>query len=117
MAMPQFTKSPAELVGRFDAAAARHPDAERRKMFGYPAPFAGGNLATGLFADTWMVRLGPEDLEALVALPGSGPFSPMPGRTMRGYATLPPDVIDDDAALDDWITRALAFAGSLPAKK
>ena len=41
----------------------------------------------------------------------------MPGRTMKGYATLPPDVIDDDAALDGWITRALAFAGSLPAKK
>ena len=63
MAMPQFTKSPPELVERFDAAAARHPDAERRKMFGYPALFAGGNLATGLFADTWMVRLGPADLD------------------------------------------------------
>ena len=58
MASPQFTKSPPELVERFDAAAARHPAAERRKMFGYPALFAGGNLATGLFADTWMVRLG-----------------------------------------------------------
>ena len=72
MAGPQFTKSPPELVERFDAAAARHPDAQRRKMFGYPALFVGGNLATGLFADTWMVRLGPADLEALVALPGAG---------------------------------------------
>ena len=117
MATPAFTKSPPELVARFDAAAERHPEAQRKKMFGYPALFAGGNLATGLFADSWMVRLGPADLEALVALPGAGPFSPMPGRTMKGYATLPPDVIDDDAALDVWITRALAFAGSLPAKK
>jgi TfoX/Sxy family transcriptional regulator of competence genes len=117
MAMPSFTKSPPELVERFDAAAARHPDAERRKMFGYPALFAGGNLATGLFADTWMIRLGPADLESLVALPGSGPFSPMPGRTMRGYATLPPDVVADDAALDGWLEKALAFAASLPSKK
>ena len=57
-----------------------------------------------------MVRLGPADLESLVALPGSGPFSPMPGRTMTGYATLPPDVIADDAALDGWLEKAIAFA-------
>jgi TfoX/Sxy family transcriptional regulator of competence genes len=117
MTAPQFTKSPPELVARFEEAAARHPDAERRKMFGYPALFVGGNLATGLFADAWMVRLGAADLEALVALPGAGPFSPMPGRTMRGYATLPPDVVADHAALDGWLEKAIAFAGSLPAKK
>ena len=117
MAGPQFTKSPPELVERFDAAAARHPDAERRKMFGYPALFVGGNLATNLFADSWTVRLGPSDLEALLALPGSGTFSPMPGRTMKGYGTLPPDMVADDATLDGWLEKAIAFAGSLPAKK
>jgi TfoX/Sxy family transcriptional regulator of competence genes len=114
--MPSFEKSPPQLVARFDAAAARHPQAQRRQMFGYPALFVGGNLATGLFADTWMVRLAPDDLDALTAMPGAGPFAPMPGRTMRGYATLPPDVVADDAALDVWLARALAFAGSLPAK-
>jgi hypothetical protein len=41
----------------------------------------------------------------------------MPGRTMKGYATLPADVIADDTALDGWLMRALAFAGSLPAKR
>ena len=41
----------------------------------------------------------------------------MPGRTMRGYATLPPDVVADDAALDGWLEKAIAFAASLPAKK
>jgi TfoX/Sxy family transcriptional regulator of competence genes len=116
MAVPQFTKSPPELVERFDAAAARHPAAARRKMFGYPALFVGGNLATGLFADTWMVRLAPADLAALVALPGAAPFAPMPGRTMKGYATLPPDVVAQDAELDAWLERAITFAGSLPAK-
>ena len=114
--MPAFTKSPPQLVARFDAAAARHPQAERRKMFGYPALFVGGNLATGLFADRWMVRLRPADLEAALALPGAEPFSPMPGRSMKGWAALPPDVVADDAALEPWLERAFAFAGSLPAK-
>jgi TfoX/Sxy family transcriptional regulator of competence genes len=114
--MPKFEKSPPELVARFEAAAARQPLAQRRQMFGYPALFVGGNLATGLFADGWMVRLGEADLTSLLTLPGAAPFSPMAGRTMRGYGTLPPDVVEDDAALDRWIDRSIAYAGSLPAK-
>jgi hypothetical protein len=39
--MPKFEKSSPELVARFDATAARFPEAERRKMFGYPALFVG----------------------------------------------------------------------------
>jgi TfoX/Sxy family transcriptional regulator of competence genes len=114
--MPSFEKSPPELVARFEAVAARHQAGQRRKMFGYPALFVGGNLASGLFADTWMVRLAPAELEALLLLPGAAPFSPMPGRTMTGSATLPAGVVSDDAALDAWVERALAFAASLPAK-
>lgn len=114
--MPSFEKSPPALVERFDAAAARHPEAARRKMFGYPALFVGGNLVTGLFADRWMIRLGDEALAALVALPGAEPFSPMPGRTMTGYATLPPDLVADDDALDGWLRQAIAFGRTLPAK-
>lgn len=115
--MPPFAKSPAALVERFDAVAARHPAAARRPMFGYPALFVGGNYATGLFEDRWVVRLAPADLEAVLALPGAEAFSPMPGRSMRGWASLPADVVRDDDALDAWIARALAFAGSLPAKR
>jgi TfoX/Sxy family transcriptional regulator of competence genes len=114
--MPSFETSPAALVERFDGVAARHPGAQRRKMFGYPALFVGGNLATSLFHDRWVVRLAPDDLEALLALPGAEGFSPMPGRFMTGWATLPRETVDDDDALDAWLERALAFAASLPAK-
>lgn len=114
--MPSFEKSPAELVARFDAAAERHPVAQRRKMFGYPALFVGGNLVTGLFADSWMIRLAEDDLAELLARPGATPFSPMAGRTMKGYATLPPDIVADDDALDGWLARAIEFGKTLPAK-
>ena len=115
MTMPTFGKSPADLVERFDAVAARHPEAERRKMFGYPALFVGGNMATGLYEDRWVVRLFDDDLERVLAV-GGAPFSPMPGRSMKGWAALPPDVVADDAALEPWLERAFAFAGSLPPK-
>jgi TfoX/Sxy family transcriptional regulator of competence genes len=112
----KLTPSSPVLVARFDGVAARHPAAERRKMFGYPALFVGGNMATGLFAEQWVVRLGREDIDELLGMPGAGPFAPAAGRTMTGWGTLPPDVVADDAALDAWVERAIAFAASLPAK-
>lgn len=114
--MPSFTKSAPELVSRFEAMSARFPDARPRQMFGYPALFVGGNLVTGLFGDAWNVRLAPDDLEALLALPGARRFEPMAGRPMKGYALLPADVVADDDALSTWVGRAVAFGRTLPAK-
>ena len=112
---PSFEKSSPALVARFEAVAARHPEARRKPMFGYPALFVGGNYATGLYEESWVVRLGDDDLGELLAAGGT-PFSPMPGRSMKGWGALPPDVVSDDAALDGWLARACAFAGSLPPK-
>jgi TfoX/Sxy family transcriptional regulator of competence genes len=114
--MTKFEKSSPELIARFDATAARFPEADRRKMFGYPALFVGGNLVTGLFAQQWMIRLADHDRAELLRLPGAAPFEPMLGRPMKGYATVPPDVVADDEALDGWIRRAIAFGRTLPAK-
>jgi len=115
--MPKFEKSPPELVARFGAVSGRHPTAPLRPMFGYPALCVDGNYACGLFAERWVVRLAPADVAAALALPGAAAFSPMPGRAMTGWASLPADVVADDERLDDWVRRAIAFAASLPAKR
>ena len=41
----------------------RYPDAQRKQMFGYPAAFVGGNMATGLFAEQWVVRLPDAEID------------------------------------------------------
>jgi TfoX/Sxy family transcriptional regulator of competence genes len=115
--MAGFAKSPPELVERFDAFVSRFDGVERRKMFGYPALFVGGNLVTGLYEASWMIRLPEADLAELLALPGAAPFSPMAGRTMKGYGTLPVAVVEDDAALERWVRRAIDHAASLPPKR
>ncbi len=116
---PKFDKSPPALIERFGAALARQaaPDVSQRKMFGYPCAWIGGNMATGLFAAEWWVRVSEPDREAVLALPGAHPFQVMPGRDMGRYVVLPDDVVADDARLDPWLERALAFTRSLPAKR
>lgn len=114
--MPSMDKSPAALVARFDAVAARFPEAQRRLTFGYPCLYVGGNMVSGLFRDGWHVRLADSDLAAVQALEGARPFEPMPGRPMTGFTLLPPAVIDDDGALDGWIRRAIDYGTSRPAK-
>jgi hypothetical protein len=114
--MPSFTKSPPELVERFASVMDRYPDAQRKKMFGYPAAFVGGNMATGLFAEQWVVRLPDAEIEAAKAA-GAGSFEPMPGRPMKAFVVIPAADVADDAAIARWVERGLAHAATLPAKK
>lgn len=114
--MPGFSKSPPDLIERFGAITGEVPDVERRQMFGYPCIFVGGNTITGLHESAWFVRLAEPDRVELLAVPGIGPFEPMPGRAMGGYVVLSPTIIDDDDAARGWVERAIAFGRSLPPK-
>lgn len=114
--MPSFTKSPPELVERFGAVLDRYPDVERKKMFGYPAAFVGGNMATGLFADRWVVRLPDDEIEAAKTR-GAEPFEPMPGRPMKSFVAVPELDVTDDAAIAGWVERGIAHARSMPPKE
>lgn len=116
-ARPTFAKSPPELIARFEWLAGRLADVERRKMFGYPALFVGGNLVTGLYEASWMIRLPEAALAELLALPGAMPFGPMPGRPMKGYGVLPGSILGDDDKLEGWVKRAIEFGRTLPPKR
>jgi hypothetical protein len=115
-AMPSFSKSPPELVERFATVMDRYPQAVRKKMFGYPAAFVGGNMATGLFADQWVVRL-PDDQIQPAREAGAGSFEPMPGKPMKAFVVIPAADVEDDSAIRRWVERGLAHAESMPAKK
>ena len=115
-AMPSFTKSPPELIERFSTVLAAYPHAVRKQMFGYPAAFVGGNLATSLFRDDWVVRLADDEIEAAKAA-GAASFEPLPGKPMKAFVVIPRADVADDAALRRWVERGLALASSMPAKK
>jgi TfoX/Sxy family transcriptional regulator of competence genes len=112
----EFHPSPQAVVALFDRVAPTGPDVTRRKMFGFPAAFVNGNLCCGTFNDQVMLRL-PDDARAELETLGGMPFEPMPGRRMKGYVAVGPQVFADESVLRVWLERAAAFTRTLPAKK
>ena len=117
--MPRFQKPPAAVVDRFEAVVGRvaGPEVTRRPMFGHPCAWVGGNMATGLFADTWWVRLSPDRLAEVLGSGEATTFSVMPGRAMQGYAVMSPARVADDAAVETWVREALEYTATLPPKE
>lgn len=120
MAKRRWRKSPPELIARFAAATEGNPALEPRKMFGYPAVFAGGKLCAGLHEENLILRLSEADRAKLLRDGGAAAWSPMPGRVMREYVALSPALVADAARLRGWIARAIAFTeskGETPKRK
>ena len=91
------------------------PDLTERKMFGGIGFMLGGNMCCGVLGDELVVRLGAEDGEVALAEPHARPFD-FTGRPMRGFVLVGPGATETDDGLDAWVSRAEAFASSLPPK-
>lgn len=114
--MPTFRKADSASAQEFAAFMASYPEAPVRNTFGSPCAYVNGNMAVGLHASGWFVRLDPPATAELVAA-GGEPFAPMPGRPMTGYTLLPASILDNGDQLQAWIERSLTFVSTLPPKE
>jgi TfoX/Sxy family transcriptional regulator of competence genes len=105
-----WTKSPQSLIDLFDKAVPSSASVSRRKMFGYPAAFANGNLFIGLHQNDFIMRLSEEDRTRFSAEYGERVFEPMKGRPMREYVRLPEELLTDARRRARWIKRSLEYA-------
>lgn len=103
------------LADRIRDALARTKNVEEKKMFGCICFFLNGNALAGVWKDRLIVRLGPDDGEAALREPHVGVFD-ITGRPMRKWVAVEPEGVGDDDQLAEWIRRAEAFVGTLPAK-
>ena len=89
-----------------------------KKMFGGLAFLIGGNMSVSASGQGGLlVRVDPDETEALLAEPGAAEFE-MGGRgPMRGWVRVDPEALDDDQTLATWVARGVGYARSLPAKK
>jgi TfoX/Sxy family transcriptional regulator of competence genes len=111
-----WTKVPPEHVALLERLVRPLPGAVKRPMFGCPAYFVNGNMFAGAHQESIILRLAPEDREALLTEPGAAPFTPMPGRTMKEYVSVPRPIYESDEAFRPWLDKAHKYAASLPGK-
>jgi TfoX/Sxy family transcriptional regulator of competence genes len=105
-----------DLANRVRELVAGEPDVTERRMFGGLAFLVGGNMSVAASGQGGlMVRVDPEDTDALLAKPYTRPFE-MRGREMQGWLRVDPEGLRTRRQLAPWVTHGVAYARSLPAK-
>jgi TfoX/Sxy family transcriptional regulator of competence genes len=104
------------LAARIRRRLARRKNVEERKMFGGIGFLLNGNLLVGVWKDSLIVRLGPEEGDEALKEPHVKPFD-ITGRPMRNWVLVAPEGVEGDEQLKGWVRRAVKFVGTLPAKE
>lgn len=103
------------LAGRVRDALARQTGIEEKRMFGGIAFLWHGNMLVGAWKESLIARIGPEEYESALQEPSIREFD-ITGRAMKGWVLVEPEAMEGDAALQEWIQRALKFVKTLPKK-
>lgn len=104
-----------DLAYRLREALAAQGGVSERKMFGGLAVMVNGHMCCGVMGDRLMVRVGPAQYDAALALPHAHVMD-FTGKPMRGFITVDAEGTAGDDGLTTWIGRGLAFVASLPPK-
>ena len=106
-----------DLANRIRELVAGEPDVTERRMFGGLAFLVGGNMSVAASGQGGlMVRIHPDEADALLSKPHARPFE-MRGRELRGWLRIEPEGLRTKRQLAPWVTRGVAYARSLPAKR
>lgn len=105
-----------DLAHRIRELIAAEPDVTERTMFGGLAFLVAGNMSVAASGQGGlMVRVEPDETDALVAEPHAHPFE-MRGRPMQGWLRVDARGVHTKRQLAPWVRRGVAYARSLPPK-
>lgn len=104
-----------QLATRVRALLGDRGDVSERRMFGGLTFMVSGHMCCGVNSDELIVRLGPEDEEAALAMPDARPMD-FTNRPMSGFVTIAPAGLGD-RDLGRLVAAAVAHAESLPPKR
>jgi TfoX/Sxy family transcriptional regulator of competence genes len=104
------------LAERIRHALARRKNVEEKKMFGGVGFLLNGNMLVGVWKDSLIVRLGPDEGDLALLEPHVREFD-ITGRPMKGWVLVEAEGVEDDDQLKGWIERALKFVKTLPKKE
>jgi TfoX/Sxy family transcriptional regulator of competence genes len=104
------------LAERIRQGLARRKGVEEKKMFGGIGFLLNGNMLVGVWKESLIVRLGPEEGGEALKEPHVKQFD-ITGRAMKGWVLVAPEGVEEDDQLSGWIQQAVKFVGKLPAKE
>ena len=106
-----------DLANRVRELLAGEAGVTEKKMFGGLAFLIGGNMSVAASGQGGlMVRVAPEETDALVAKQHARPFE-MRGREMQGWVRVDEEGVRTKRQLEPWVKRGVGYARSLPAKR
>ena len=106
-----------QLAARVRELMAPRSGVSERKMFGGIGWMVTGNMACGVMSTGGLlVRVPPEDVEALRAQPHVGEFGRPGAKPMSGFVVVAPEGVASDAELARWVDAGADHAASLPPK-
>jgi TfoX/Sxy family transcriptional regulator of competence genes len=106
-----------DLANRIRELIAGEPDVTEQRMFGGLAFLIGGNMSVAASGQGGLiVRVDPEDTDALVAKPHAQRFE-MRGRAMQGWLRVDAEGLRTKRQLEPWVRRGVAYARALPPKR
>ena len=106
-----------DLAQRLRLLTGAEEGVSEKSMFGGLAFLINGNMAVAACGlGGIMVRVDPADSDAFTSEPGASRMV-MRGKEMDGWLRVEEDAVADDAVLETWAGRGVAYAGSLPPKK
>ncbi len=88
---------------------------QEKKMFGGLGFLLNGHMCVGVWKNSLIARVGPEEYDAALSRPGAKEFD-ITGRAMRGWVMVEDQGLQTDDDLQRWVQRAIDFVLSLPAK-
>jgi len=86
-----------------------------KKMFGGVGFLHQGNLLVGIWKNSLIARLGPEQAALALREPNVARFD-ITGKPMKGWVLVEPEGIETDEQLRGWIDKSLDFVSTLPSK-
>jgi TfoX/Sxy family transcriptional regulator of competence genes len=105
-----------DLANRIRELLADEQGVTEKRMFGGLAFLIAGNMSVSASGQGGLlVRVDPEQSDALLGQPHARPFE-MRGRSMQGWLRVESEGLRTKRQLERWVNRGVAYARSLPSK-
>ncbi len=103
------------LATRIRSVLSRRRGIEEKRMFGGIAFLLSGHVLVGVWKESLLVRVGPENYQQALQEPDVVEFD-ITGRPMTGWVLVRAAGVEEDQALRYWVSRAASVVRALPPK-